>query len=119
MVDALSAYLREAAASRFDWTTRNCGQWVSDWVLARTGRDPFAPYRGRADYRALNLVAVTEEIMAPFPVVEQPQRGDVGIVLTPVPTAAICAGRRWAALAPQGLAAAAWPVLKAWRVSHA
>jgi hypothetical protein len=119
-MDHLSAYLRDATASPFDWDGRNCMLWVADWVQLKTGRDPARDWRrGVFDPARIDVAAISAEAMASFPGTQTPARGDVGIVLTGPdgkPTAAICTGRRWAALAPQGVAVSAWPCIMAWKI---
>lgn len=122
-MDHLSVYLRDATAVPFDWDGRNCMLWTADWVRLRTGRDPARDWRlGVFDPARVDVLAVSAEAMAGFEITHAAQRGDVGIVRTGadgVPTAAICTGRKWAALAPRGLAIAAWPCLMAWKIPNA
>jgi hypothetical protein len=119
-MDDLTTYLRDAAGAAFDWNGRNCMIWVADWVKARTGIDPAAGWRsGEFDPARVDVLALATETMMIFDETQAPKRGDVGVVLTGAHgavTAAICTGRKWAALAPQGLAVAAWPCVKAWSI---
>lgn len=116
--DALADYLRAAAGESFDRRERNCMFWVADWVLARTGFDPAADWRG-ADFTfdGFAVMSTAEQAMLFFPETSQPRRGDVGVILTSGgATAAIFTGTRWAALAPRGLMVGASQCLKAWTV---
>jgi len=119
-MDALTTYLRAATGEAFDWSGRNCMIWVADWIVSQTAHDPAAGWRtGEFDPACVDVRALARETMADFLTTQSPKRGDVGIVLTGSrgeATAAICTGTRWAALAPQGLAVAAWPCVMAWAI---
>ena len=117
----LSDYLRAATAERFELARVNCLLWVARWVALQTGINPAADWRGELELDVdgkptLDVEATAIAAMAPFKPTATPRRGDVGLVRAPQPTAAICLGRRWAALAPQGLAVAAWPFIRAWEL---
>jgi hypothetical protein len=120
LVDDLTLYLRAATGEAFDWPWRNCMIWVADWIVSQTAHDPAAAWRsGEFDPARIDVLALARETMADFQTTQSPKRGDVGIVLTGLrgeATAAICTGSRWAALAPQGLAVAAWPCVMAWTI---
>lgn len=47
MAGDLEAFLEAETAAAFEWGVRDCWLLPADWVLARTGRDPAAPWRGR------------------------------------------------------------------------
>lgn len=40
-------HCRVGASSMFAWGGMDCTTWVADWVLARTGGDAMAAWRGR------------------------------------------------------------------------
>ena len=95
--------------------------WVADWIVSQTARDPAAGWRSGSmgDPARVDVLALAKETMSTFETTQSPKRGDVGIVLAGPrgeATAAICTGPRWAALAPQGLAVAAWPCVMAWTI---
>ena len=46
---ALDDYLASARGASFCWTTNNCGDFISGWVLAATGRPVSAVLHGRSD----------------------------------------------------------------------
>lgn len=46
-LSALAVHCRVGASSMFAWGRMDCTSWVADWVLARTGRDAMAAWRGR------------------------------------------------------------------------
>ncbi|MGK9168034.1 hypothetical protein KXR53_17125 [Inquilinus limosus] len=47
LLTALAIHCRVGASSAFAWGRMDCTCWVADWVLARTGRDAMAAWRGR------------------------------------------------------------------------
>ena len=119
-MDDLTIYLRAAASGDFDLAGRNCMIWVADWIVSQTAHDPAAGWRsGEFNPARVNVLALARETMADFQTTQNPKRGDVGIVLAGPrgeATAAICTGRRWAALAPSGVAVAPWPYVMAWTI---
>lgn len=64
----LREFLSAAAARPFAWGRHDCGLWLADWYIARTGRpDPAASLRGRyADdyecYRMFGSAAVARQV---------------------------------------------------------
>lgn len=121
--DDLALFVRRAAVGGDADLADACMLWAADWVRASTGKDPAAAWRDPSSWQArlwdFEVERVARETMGACGFVETtaPRRGDVGVVVTPTgrPTAAICLGRRWAALAPEGVAASAtWPVVVAW-----
>jgi len=125
---------------RFDWVECNCFTFCADWVLEVTGRDPAAQWRGRFSSKAdavrlLRLAggtrALAERAMASAgaPLTDNPQAGDVVLVLAPIgtgagnkiirrPTGAICVDAEKVALmtGDLGLLIAPLPIVKAWSV---
>jgi len=47
LLTALAIHCRVGASSAFAWGRMDCTCWVADWVLARSGRDAMAIWRGR------------------------------------------------------------------------
>lgn len=43
----LAIHCRIGASYAFAWGRMDCTSWVADWVLARTGHDAMAAWRGR------------------------------------------------------------------------
>lgn len=43
----LAIHCRVGASSAFAFGPMDCTSWVADWVMARTGRDAMAAWRGR------------------------------------------------------------------------
>lgn len=131
--DALRRYLREAARTPFAWGRTDCCLFLADWVMAVRGIDPAQPLRGRyisergAERwlrRHGGLVATVGLCaagagLAPTPA---PRAGDIGVVRAmgpdgkPREAGAICAGGRWMARTPGGLAGFRATPLAAWRV---
>lgn len=48
MAVRLDAFLAERMRRPFVWLENDCITFASDWVLAKTGRDPMADMRGRS-----------------------------------------------------------------------
>lgn len=134
----LSAYLGAAAARPWVWGAHDCQMWPADWVLAHTGRDPAAAWRGR--YRSLSgatrilragggPVAVVRAGMAGAGLAgiapDAAADGDVGIVRATVTlgdrirerdVGAIRVGDGWAVLTDGGCVVGPFDAVAAWRV---
>lgn len=127
-VSGLAAFLRAGGARPFAWGVQDCCLWAADWVLAATGRDPAAGWRGRylTALGAARLVtrrggfeAHVAACLADVGLAEtsDPGPGDVGIVeLTNGPTFAVRASGCWAAKSECGVVLADAPYLRAWSV---
>lgn len=126
MMHDLADYLRASGARPFAWGACDCCTWVCDWVVLRRGVDPAARWRGRyrtarAAHRNLKngLVSVASESMASagLSATDDPQPGDVGVVLTGQgQSLAIKTVTGWAGKAETGVVVAPFPVLAAWTV---
>jgi hypothetical protein len=46
---SLEDYLTVAIHRPWAWGAVDCCFWAGDWIMAATGRDPLAPYRGTYD----------------------------------------------------------------------
>ncbi|WP_395674696.1 DUF6950 family protein [Inquilinus sp.] len=128
ILTALAIHCRVGASTAFACGRMDCTSWVADWVLARTGRDAMAAWRGRyrsrAGYRRLlrrepdGLAGAAARGLAGVgarpvdPAAAQP--GDVGIIeTTDGPAMAIRGQLSWLAKTGDGLwkcpsATAAW-----------
>lgn len=130
ILTALAIHCRVGASSAFAWGRMDCTCWVADWVLARTGRDAMAGWRGRyrsrlgqarllrreadglAGAAARGLAAIGAEPIDPAAA----GPGDIGIIdTTDGPAMAIRGQLAWLAKTGDGL----WrcPVAtRAWRI---
>jgi hypothetical protein len=124
----LGVLIQDRMTTPFEWGSQDCCLWAADCVLAVSGVDYAAPFRGRYStaagalemlLAAGGLVALADQVgprisalMASF--------GDIGIVqLEDRQLLAVCAGEVWLAPAAAGLAARPLPeALVAWRVAH-
>ncbi|MGO1079720.1 DUF6950 family protein [Inquilinus sp. CA228] len=126
----LARHCRAGASTAFACGAMDCTSWVADWVLARTGCDAMAAWRGRyrtrLGYRRLlrrepgGLRGAAARSLATVgasaidPALAEP--GDVGIVLTgDGPAMAIRGQLGWLAKTGDGLwrcpaAVAAWRI---------
>ena len=97
----LDQHIREAYRTPFEWGSRDCALWATDWVLKATGQDFGGPWRGKyktevgAAKRMKRLGFASVEAIADAHLTECPiglaQRGDV--VLHPQGPLGICMGR--------------------------
>jgi len=130
----LADYLHAAGGKSFAPGTHDCCTFPGDWVRAQTGVDPIQRWRGRYDTQEgaealieaagglVNLWAIGM-IDALCPEVDEPQEGDVGVILVlgengPVENGGIFTGRRWAFVAPRGLFISSIDpahIVRAWR----
>lgn len=124
----------EAARERpFSWGSADCALWACDVILAMTGSDPGALFRGRytdqeSAIRALydfcggGLEKAVEAITAEHGMEEVSvrfaQRGDVVLLdIDEGPALGICIGHRCAFVGPEGVAYRALKdCRRAWRV---
>jgi hypothetical protein len=115
----LAAYLAAAAGRPWAWGSDDCTTYAGDWVLACTGVDPIAQWRGystedeveRLIAEAGGLENLWDEGMAAvWPRAAIPSAGAVGIVTlpgqdgTPIDVGGIWTGRRWSIRSPRGIA---------------
>jgi hypothetical protein len=132
MAKPLEIFMDEASRKPFEYGVHDCGLNLADWVLNVRGVDPAAHLRGRYSGRwgylricVLHggypmLVESLARHVGLTPTTE-PKRGDIGLLMAFVePSAAlrpgraapralvgaICAGRRWLSLSPNGMIAA-------------
>lgn len=124
----LAAAIEAARTRPFTWGRHDCALWAADWVLACTGEDLAAGFRGRYATRAQAVAllgarggleaVVTSALGAPLATPRLARRGDVVSVTTDEgPALGVCDGPRAWFVGPHGLIAkpmAAWTT--AWRV---
>ena len=133
VADDLAAYIEAAAARPFGWGRFDCQLFIAEWVLARTGKDPAAPWRGRY-HTALGAKRILNRHGGPLGLLEtglgavglqrtdDPQAGDVGLLRAVTANGeaacgAIRLGKRWAGLrVGGGVFVAHGDALAAWRV---
>lgn len=127
--DLLSSFLSDLASRPWSWGECDCLMVLADWVKLRTGRDPAEGWRGRyrtarGAYRVAlregGLVEHVDRCMMSIARArtDAPQRGDIAIVqVTFGLMGAICIHPQlWAIKSMDGLAAAKFPVVRAWSV---
>lgn len=128
--ERLAEWVAGALRKPFAWGRHDCALAAADCVLAMTGEDLAAEYRGRYEDRAGALRALAEIAgggveeaaqKALGPALANPlmaQRGDVAMVETAEgPALGICLGREIAVAGPDGLAMVEITAArKAWRV---
>lgn len=130
----LPEFLGEFAKRKFDWgACCNCLTICADWIVAKTGDDPFARYRNvrtkkearRVLRQAGGDVAFMSRILVRFPVTTEPRAGDVALVRAPtrpkgklreVGAIALGGGRFALLTADLGLLVAPVPLVKAWSI---
>lgn len=98
----LDQHIREAYRVPFQWGSRDCALWATDWVHKATGEDHGGPWRGKykteigAAKRMKKLGFASVADIASAHLTEcQPgmaQRGD--LVLHPEGSLGVCAGRQ-------------------------
>lgn len=130
-------FLTAARVRPWKWGTDDCCMTPADWVLAETGIDPAAEFRGayhdeescrRAIQEAGGFVQAVGYAMdaAGFERTQSPGMGDVGIVTAPIElrdtmpvvgaVGAIRCGRMWVCRSLRGLKYREFPLITAWRV---
>jgi hypothetical protein len=124
----LVEYLRDGARRPFAWSDCDCCTWAADWVVACCGVDPSAPLRSRYKTalgaqrhisRAGSLLALIADHMAiaGLPETDNPQPGDLGIVVVGGGQAlGIRTRSGWACKGPKGVALGHPIMLAAWSV---
>lgn len=122
------ALVRDRMNRPFAWGTHDCCMWAADCVLAITGTDPAAAYRGSYSTEAeamalLDSLGGLEAIGAmagPACPALTARIGDIGIVSgSGAQTLGVCIGTGWLAPAAAGLAhLPLTSARRAWRVSH-
>lgn len=86
--ELLDAFLRERRSRAFEWGVHDCALFAADWVLACTGNDPAADFRGtyqtaKGAVRALKrygtgaLISTWDQRVETDIAVLRAQRGDV------------------------------------------
>jgi len=120
-MDALTDFLRAAAARPFRLGVHDCGLWLADWYVVRTGKpDPAAHLRG-AYYESGDLNVLMRGVVARAALSETstPLHGDVGIIrIGHHVMGSIFTGSRWAVLSQRGIGAMRRAdVLTAWKVT--
>lgn len=128
----LGAYLKAAAAQPHTWGVSDCCTFPGDWCVAQGRADPMARWRGRyaSEAEAMALIERDGGLLAMFtvgcaeaglPEVDEPQRGDIGVLLAPTcdgtpHVGGIFDGRRWALLAdPHGIVVVSAVAERVWR----
>jgi hypothetical protein len=125
----LGEYLKQSAQRRYDVGTWDCAVFPSDWVVINGHADPLAEWRGAYCTDDIGeaddgLAEIFSDGARQAGLIETsgPREGDVGMIsLLGRHAGAIYTGRRWAVVAPRGLAFAsldAGCVLKAWSVHY-
>lgn len=144
MKPLLAAWLDEAAARDWDWTSWNCILAAADWAVLLTGRDPAAAWRAdcrdEASARAIvrragGLTALARDALEPqgWTRTARPIPGAVGIVRRVASPdvgartgrigfrtgfAAVCLGDRWALASSEGVIVERMRVVAAWEFRH-
>ncbi|ACM26533.1 DUF6950 family protein [Rhizobium rhizogenes] len=127
-----------ALPHRFRWGGQggdDCLMFCATWVAEVTGIDPVAEYRGtyRTEEEAAAIIASAGGIVplvdrmaarAGFQRTDDPQDGDIGVVVAPVGVAgdlkeigAIRFGPIWLALGPAGVVGKKAEFVAAWRLT--
>jgi hypothetical protein len=127
--ERFEALVRSRLREPFAWGAHDCCMWAADAVLAKTGRDPAAQFRG-AYSDAMGAARLIESLggieaigamagheIAPL----MATWGDIGLViLEDRELLSVCDGRHWLGTALGGLSARPLNAArKAWRSSHA
>ena len=122
----LSEFLHASLSQSFEWGHRDCALWASDWIKAKTGKDPGAPLRGQYSTKEEceritvpygGVMACVCELMKDFPVTKTPQEGDIGVIRTPVgPSVAVMTPRGWAWKSERGIAIVQASHVIAWTI---
>lgn len=128
MAGELSAFIAFAAERRFEPGRWDCGLWLADWILLRTGRDVAADLRGLDPHAwrraAQRLPVVMGRVMRrcgspPVPVSEA-RAGDIAVLRVDGQfVGGIRTGIGWAVLSTKGVACAKAldrAVVRAWRI---
>ena len=128
--ERLAEVVKAARGRPFQWGRHDCATFAFDCVLAMTGVDRLADFRGRyrtakGARRALKRiggVATVEDLATALTIrpadAQTAQRGDVVLIDGDLgPTLGVCLGVRSAFVGPDGLAFAPTAVVRrAWRV---
>lgn len=121
----LGEYLIAASRKKHVYGVHDCCTFPADWIVANGWPDPMADWRGgyvdaSAARDGLAPLAASGLADVGMPLADVPIEGDVGVIsVFGQEAGAIFTGKRWALVAPRGLAfASADPsiVLKIWRV---
>lgn len=105
--DKLSAFLQEAAKRTFELREWDCGLWLADWYVFKTGNpDPATHLRGKY-YGPNDLLkyigSIVLELDLKWPGLK-PERGDIGVLqIRENNVGAICTGKHWVVLGKRGL----------------
>lgn len=121
----LGEYLAAAARRKYALGTWDCAVFPADWVVMNGYPDPLAEWRGQyatddvGESGLIDLFADGADA-AGLIGTDEPREGDVGVIsMLGQQAGGIFTGRRWAVVAPRGLACTSLEaecVLKAWRV---
>jgi Domain of unknown function (DUF6950) len=126
--DRLREFIRIGAEQPFDWTKRNCGFWVCEWIAAEKGFDPVAKYRKRFKtargfqrfiVRNGGNEAFSRMVARKAGLVETetPQLGDVGLIYADGAMMAIKGDKNnWIAKTSGGVAIGPFECIVAWRL---
>ncbi|NBC37369.1 hypothetical protein GTZ99_12490 [Novosphingobium sp. FSY-8] len=125
----LGSYLAQAAMRHHQVGIWDCCIFPADWVVANGYPDPMADWRGTyaseaaADTRGgIEEAFLTGMERAGLSLAAEPLSGDVGLIeVAGQHAGAIWTGRRWAFVAPRGLAVASVApeyVIGIWRVVY-
>lgn len=132
---ALSAYLEEQACLKTEWGKTDCCRFAAEWVRITTGEDPIlrftTGYRSKSEAGRIiaahgGLPCLADKALAGFPVVEEPEDGDIGLLRAhgrpnkwSVAGFAFALYRAgwWIGRAPFGIAGTRQEALKVWRIA--
>jgi len=127
----LADFLKGASGRPFVWGECDCCLFAADWVLARTGQDPAAGWRGRYDTKArASQIAhraggLAHHVAAQFSGLniaktDAPDEGDVGVLVLPFHGQIVgirTSLGRWTFKTQRGVLSAACPnVIAAWSI---
>ncbi len=103
--DTLNEFLQSALSKPFALGHHDCGLWLADWYMAKTGKpDPAAHLRG-ASYSSEQLEHHSTAIIQALALeaASEPKRGDIGLLrLAGRLVGGICTGERWIVLSDTG-----------------
>jgi len=91
---SLDTYLDTSLRLPWQWGRMDCCFFAGDWVAAKAGRDPLAPYRGRYGTASQALRIIRQEggleamwlagmARCDFERVETPEHGDIAVMELP------------------------------------
>ncbi len=104
-MDALAQFIEQALTKPFVLGQWDCGLWLADWYMFKTGKPDPANHLRNTQYRPDELVQKMSEIIERLELIPtpHPERGDIGMIELPAEgqilcMGAICSGTRWMVL---------------------